>query len=165
MTTSDKNAVGRPRHTLHRGHRALVAARAATLAIGALACASQLVGCASQAAPPDVSADRYAGPPIRLEADPSGHLIVVESHSGGWSITLDGVYDAFQRRDAFITIMRPNPLGMHTQAVVEQRIATFVPTSTPIRVLARVIPYTVKIDDDQPYSPTPIGPSAADESL
>lgn len=144
------------------GHRLFPGARAATAALCALACTIQLVGCASQAAPPDVAADRYAGPPIHLEEDSSGHIIVVESPSGGWSITLDGVYEAFQRRDAFITIMRPNPLGMHTQAVVEQRLATFVPTNVPLRVVARVLPYSVKIEDDKPYSVTPISPSQAD---
>ncbi len=144
------------RSALVRG-RFFVAARAATLC--ALAAATQFVGCASQAAPPDVSADRYAGPPIHLAQDPSGQIIVVESPSGGWAITLDGVYDAFQRRDAFITVMRPNPLGMHTQAVVEQRIATFVPSNIQLRVLARVVPYTVKIDPDQPYVEAPISPA------
>lgn len=143
------------------GHRLLAGARAATAALCALACAIQFVGCAGRAAPPDVSADRYAGPPVRLEADTSGHVIVVESPSGGWAITLDGVYEAFQRRDAFITIMRPNPLGMHPQAVVEQRLATFVPTSTPVRVLARVIPYSVKIEDDQSYTVVPTPPIPA----
>lgn len=146
------------RSDLPRGHRFFVAARAATMSLCALAAATQFVGCASQAAPPDVSADLYAGPPVHLAQDPSGQIIVFESPSGGWAITLDGVYDAFQRRDAFVTVMRPNPLGMHTQAVVEQRIATFVPSTTPLRVLARVVPYSVKIDPDQPYVVVPISP-------
>lgn len=80
-----------------------------------------------------------------------GHIIVVEAPSGGWLVTLDGVYEAFGRRDAYITIQRPNPLGMHTQAIVEQHVATFVPTSTPIRVLARVVDYSVKPDTETPH--------------
>lgn len=143
------------------GHRLFAGARGATAALCALAFAIQIVGCAGQAAPPDVTADRYAGPPIYLEEDSSGHVIVVESPSGGWAITIDGVYEAFERRDAYITIMRPNPLGMHTQAIVEQRLATFVPTNVPLRVLARTIPYTVKVDRDVPYSVAPISPSQA----
>lgn len=141
------------------GQRLFPGARAATLC--AIACATHLVGCAGHATPPDTTADRYVGPPIHLEDDPSGQVIVVESPSGGWAITLDGVYDAFERRDAFVTIMRPNPLGLHTQAIVEQRLATFVPAGTTLRVLARTVPYSVKVDKEQPYSVAPISPTQA----
>lgn len=136
------------------GRRSPVAvARAIAAVLCAAAGATQIFGCASRAAPPDVAADRYAGPPIHLEADPLGHIVVIEAPSGGWSVTLDGVYDAFKSREVFITIMRPNPLGLHTQAVVEQRIATFVPTTMELRVFARVAPYAVKPDEDQLYTP------------
>ncbi len=86
------------------GRRSPVAvARAIAAVLCAAAGATQIFGCASRAAPPDVAADRYAGPPIHLEADPLGHIVVIEAPSGGWSVTLDGVYDAFKSREVFIT--------------------------------------------------------------
>ena len=124
--------------------------RVACLAL-AIAFTPYIVGCAGAAAAPESVSDAYVGPPMRVEKDPMGHIVVIESPTGGWLATLDGVYEGFQRRDAYISLQRPNPLGFHSQALVEQRVATFVPNSMPLRDYARVIDFSVRPDTATPF--------------
>lgn len=81
----------------------------------------------------------YSGPPIAIDSSGREHVLVLSAPSAGWSFTLDMVRESRRRQDLYVTIRRPNPLYEYAQVVVEQRLASPVPTSQPVAVYARVL--------------------------
>lgn len=111
-----------------------------------------LSGCAFWGDGPSISrsGEPYAGPELRVESDRPHHVVVMNAPSGGWTIRLDRVEQFLDRREAFLTITRPNPAYAHTQAFVEQHVATPVDRNLPLHVFARVLDFDEK--PDAPYS-------------
>lgn len=124
--------------------------------VSACAGAVALGGCFSGPSRPEKDSQAYSGPPITIEsseavaaAPPAGlgligaqHILVLSAPTAGWSFTLDSVQDAYQRREVFLTIMRPNPAYPGARTAVEQRMASEVERRAPIDVYARVLDYT-----------------------
>lgn len=113
-----------------------------TLASGAASLAIVLggSGCAGRSAVQDSAP--YAGPPIEIDSAGPTHHVVMHAPTSGWAFTLDRVDEVRGGREAFVTIRRPNPAMIYSQAIVEQRIGTGVPATTTLRVLARVQEFT-----------------------
>jgi hypothetical protein len=88
---------------------------------------------------PKLGSQPYAGPPLSIESTPPRHTIILTAPSAGWSLSLDRATRGFDRTDVFITIRRPDPAYMHAQVVSTHRLDSSVDSSTPIRLLARIL--------------------------
>lgn len=86
-------------------------------------------------------------PPMTLEASGAKHLIVVRANSGGWSVHLDKEEIQPLGKRVYITVRRPDPAFIHTQALVDHRVLTDVPSSTPLEIVARVLDHGAKPND------------------
>jgi hypothetical protein len=117
-----------------------------------------LSSCAGGPVVPERSSLPYAGPPLSVESSAPQHRVLLSAPSGGWGLRLDQTIRRFDHTDVFITLVRPNPAYMQTQAVVSQEVGTGVdPASGPIRVYARILAHDA-IPGSQPYSATPPQP-------
>lgn len=112
---------------------------AAWVAGGLAACL--LIGCAGGS---PAQGETYAGPPLSSAIIAGEHVVVIQSPSPGWTVTLDRVEEALGRRDVMLTLREPNPAYLYPQVVVEQRVSTRVPLRIPIRVLMRVTDFEGK---------------------
>ncbi len=86
-----------------------------------------------------ITAPDPAVPPIRLETMNGRRLVVMRVPTGGWTLGVDRAEVTPEGRRVFVTVRRPDPAFMHTQAFVDLRALTDVPESTPIEVVARVL--------------------------
>ncbi|QOI99289.1 MAG: protease complex subunit PrcB family protein [Phycisphaeraceae bacterium] len=112
--------------------------RALALAVIAGGFGAAMVSCAG-GGEPYAGEDVYAGPPVSLESSRGVWVVVVQSPTGGWSVAVDRVTESRRRKDVFVTLRRPDPRFMNTQAVIEQRVATPVRSDEPVRVCVRVL--------------------------
>jgi hypothetical protein len=92
-----------------------------------------------------------------LTVDTSGaqQFVVFTAPSGGWAVQLDRTRRELFSVEAFITARRPNPAFVHTQSLVEHRVATGVPSTTPLTVYLRLLPHGQ--EDGEPYIPVTAG--------
>jgi hypothetical protein len=132
--------------------------------LAACGSALTLAGCFSGASRPEKEGQTYGGPPISIESSEAvatapiaglgmtgaQHIVVLAAPTAGWSFTLDSVQDAYQRREVYLTIMRPNPAYPGARAAVQQRMASEVELRAPIDVYARVLDYTPR-PEPSPY--------------
>jgi hypothetical protein len=84
----------------------------------------------------------YTGPGVRIDSDGPRHLIIVTATSGGWSLSWDRTDEPARSGEpasVYLTLTRPDPSMMHTQALVDHRIDSKVPAQSPVRVYVRVI--------------------------
>lgn len=124
------------------------------LTAAALAGLLNLRGCASDATSnpgdqpslPVTTTDPYRGPTIALDSTGPRHLVLIHSPSPGWTVSIDQVRP--DRRDVYITLMRPDPRYLYPQMIVEQTLDSTLPASKPARVLARVLDFGAT---DAPY--------------
>jgi hypothetical protein len=84
---------------------------------------------------------------MALEASGAKHLVVVRANSGGWSVHLDKEELQPLGKRVYITVRRPDPAFIHTQALVDHRVLTDVPSSTPLEIVARVLDHAAKPND------------------
>lgn len=80
-----------------------------------------------------------ATPEIRLDRTSGRHLIVMHAPSGGWTLGIDKSEVTPDGRRVYLTVRRPDPAFMHTQAFVELRALTEVPVETEVELVARVL--------------------------
>lgn len=80
-----------------------------------------------------------AVPPVRLDETSGRHLVVMQVPTGGWTLGVDNTEVTPDGRRVHLTVRRPDPAFMHTQAFVELRVLTDVPLDTPIELVARVL--------------------------
>ncbi len=120
--------------------------------LGVVAAAVLLGGCWSS---PTVLEDAaFSGPPVAQSVAEGRHLLVVESPTPGWKVTIDRTDPRLDEDLVFMTIQRPDPGALYAQVVVEQRMLTDVPETRPIRVYARVIDFAQR-KNLPPYRPLP----------
>jgi hypothetical protein len=133
-------------------------ARPARLAVLSLSTAAALPllslspGCASTAAP-SIGSGAYAGPQITTDDTGPTHTLVLTAPTGGWAFALDQVRKEFDHEQVFVTVTRPDPAYMQTQALVRHEVGTGVPSDRPIQVFARTT--QAGADDKGPYLPLP----------
>jgi hypothetical protein len=108
------------------------------------------IGCTSRPALPETSSDRYLGPPMALDTSAAQHMVVLQAPTPGWVATLDRVAEQYRHQAVFVTLRRPNPGFLYPQVIVEQRVATTVPSASPVKVYARVLAPEKK-DSSAPY--------------
>lgn len=123
-----------------------------------------LVGCSRRL---KIADSAYAGPRIELRSPGSTagggprdqvgrvaggrkHVLAVLSPSSGWTVVFDREQRFFDRTDLYLTLRRPNPAELQTQAIVVQEIATTADASIPARVYARVLDFA-QTASNQPY--------------
>jgi hypothetical protein len=80
----------------------------------------------------------YSGPPITVISTGPRHTVVVAAPSGGYRVQFDRKEKRFDATDVYMTVSRPDPAQMHTQAVVDLHLDTTVSSSEPIVLFARV---------------------------
>lgn len=114
--------------------RSLAPARLALLASPLLlaACGSNL--------PVTARTSAYTGPSAAIDSSGRTHAVVIQAPTPGHTVTLDAVRDRLDGREALITIRQPDPRYLVPQVIVEQRVGTDVPTSTPLDVFIRILP-------------------------
>jgi hypothetical protein len=95
-----------------------------------------LGGCASSHVP-EVGSGTYAGPAITTDSSGPTHTLVLTAPTGGWAFALDQVRKEFDHERVFVTVTRPDPAYMQTQALVRHEVGTAVPSDRPIQVFAR----------------------------
>lgn len=117
-----------------------------------------LIGCQSRPSLPDTTVDPYRGPGLTLDSQKPEYDVVVQAPTPGWVISLDRVAEQYRHHAVFISLRRPNPGFLYPQVIVEQRVATTVPSTTPIKVYARTL------DPDDTRSSRPYSPAAQSES-
>jgi hypothetical protein len=115
----------------------LAAPAAAAILLSAAAAFPLLSGCASTAAP-QVESGSYTGPGISDDTSGPTHTLVLTAPTGGWAFALDQVRKEFDHERIFVTVTRPDPAYMQTQALVRHEVGTGVPTDRPIKVFARI---------------------------
>jgi hypothetical protein len=117
--------------------RAPAAPAVAALLLSAAAALPLLtVGCASSPAP-RIESGQYQGPAIADDTSGPTHTLVLTAPTGGWAFALDQVRKEFDYERVFVTVTRPNPAYMQTQALVRHEVGTGVPSDRPIRVFVR----------------------------
>jgi hypothetical protein len=97
------------------------------------------IGCRSHAALPETSSDAYAGPPLALDTSQAEYTVVIQAPTPGWAVTLDRIAEQYRHQAVFVSLRRPNPGYLYPQVVVDQRIATNVATTGPVKVYARIL--------------------------
>lgn len=117
-----------------------------------------LIGCASSAPAPVVSGDRFDFPPVRIESVGRHHVVVVESPTPGWEVTLTRVLPGPGHRAAYVTLRRPFPGVIYPQVIVTQRLSTGVPVKEPVRVFARIIDHAESASTQAPFAPAAEAP-------
>lgn len=113
------------------GHRAWCAAGLVVLAAG-------LAGC-SRSRAIVIDPLPYAGPEVRFAATEKTHLAIFTVPSGGWSAERDLVRDRFDARQVFVTLRRPAPTQITTQAITEHQVDTDVRLTENVEVFTRVM--------------------------
>jgi hypothetical protein len=90
-----------------------------------------------------IARDRlFQGPAMRLTNLDDDHVVVVQSPSPGWSAQIDRVERELNHADVFVTLRRPDPGIIYTQAVVEQHLLTNVELDRPVAVYARTVDFS-----------------------
>jgi len=108
------------------------------------------IGCAGHPALPDVTSGPYTGPGMALDSSAAEYAVVVQAPTPGWVVGLDRVAEQYRHHAVFITLRRPNPGYLYPQVIVEQRIATTVPTTGAVKVYARILDPDTR-DSKAPY--------------
>jgi hypothetical protein len=115
-----------------------------------------LPGCSGRTPPPSISQSDYNGPPLSLEVGAGVHVIVAQSPSPGYIYKLDRIDEGHGYQGAFISVHLPNPAFSYATVIVEQRLATGVTRTQPIRVFARVVDFQGNSPTGDAYSPVPM---------
>lgn len=120
-----------------------------------------LSGCSGGGNGFEIAEQPYTGPEIALDSSGEQHQIVLTAPTGGWEFRLDRTLDALGAKEVFVSAVRPNPAYTHTQALTEHRVGTSVPTSTAVRLYARILDH-----DQDPgsveYRPAGAAPGSGD---
>ncbi|MCC5786843.1 MAG: hypothetical protein JJU33_09100 [Phycisphaerales bacterium] len=116
------------------------------LLAGALLSGAFLAGCHS--GPEIADSDPYRGPDLRVDSSRDQHQIVMTAPTGGWTITRELARQDASGFEVFVTITRPNPRFVQTQAITEQRLATGVSSREAMTVYAREVEF-----DESPAGP------------
>jgi hypothetical protein len=80
----------------------------------------------------------YAGPDLRIEQGERTHVAVFTMPAGGWGLKFDRVRERFDAHQVFVTLRRPGPTEITSQALVEQSVDTRVRVSHNVEVYARI---------------------------
>lgn len=129
--------------TLKR-HARLLALLALPAALGA--CGSDL--------PITTRSTPYTGPAATIDSAGRTHAIVIQAPTPGHMVSLDTTQDRLGGREALVTIRRPDPRYLVPQMIVEQRIGTDVPSSTPLDLFIRMIPHDSRENIEYVYVAT-----------
>lgn len=84
----------------------------------------------------------FTGPPMKIVPDRTGHLVIVEAPTPGWTITLDRTEPGHRHQRIYLTLREPDPASIWTQVIVEQKVATFVPLHNSVKAYARRVANT-----------------------
>jgi hypothetical protein len=111
----------------------------------------------------NISTDPYQGPPLSVQTRSGQHVVVLTAPTSGWQFTNDATRQVYQRTNVFVTLVRPNPAWIFTEAQVEQEAATAIDPARSIQVFARVLPYGTE-PGTQSYKPALLVPGLTQEA-
>jgi hypothetical protein len=89
----------------------------------------------------------WTGPSVELREMQGERIVVFTASSGGWAARFDRARPAHNETHVFVTLTRPDPSRMVTQALTEHAVKTSVDAGEPLTVYAR-------IDDRDEATPT-----------
>ena len=127
--------------------------------IAALSLLTLAASCSDSVRAPERAPDAYRGPPLSIESTGPQHRVILTAPTAGWSFRLDQTCRRFDHTDIFLTLTRPNPAYMQTQAQVRQETGTEIEPAQPIVLYARVLSRDDK-PGKQAYSPVPVARQA-----
>lgn len=124
---------------------------AAAIALAGLCVGLFFIGCSSFSSLPEPRDEPFTA--VAIAADSAGpeHVLAAQLPAPGWRFTLDATREDLRRRSVFVTLRQPQAGVTYPETPVTQRLATSVPTRTPITVYARVVPYESR-DSNPPHS-------------
>lgn len=97
-----------------------------------------------------ISANAYPGPAMTVRPLEGRHLLVVNAPNPGWLVTIDKTERRLDDTRVFVSLRRPDPGMLYTQAVVEQKVLTTVSETRDIVVYARTLEFGRK-GQNPPY--------------
>lgn len=101
--------------------------------------------CAS-VAPITIDPATYTGPAARIEPGERTHIATFTMPTGGWGLKFDRSRERFDAHQVFVSLRRPDPNEVTSQAVVDQSVDTRVRHAHDVEVYARIV------GDEQPGS-------------
>ena len=113
--------------------------------------AAALTGCGGGPGQFTISSETYRGPELAIQSKPPQHVVIMQAPTPGWIFSFDASRPQFGFTDVFLTITRPNPAFVFSQAVVSQEVGTEIGVNEPIVVYARVLAHDT-VPDSQAYS-------------
>jgi len=117
---------------------------AATVALVLGACASP--------PPIDLTIDptaAYDGPPVNTTVVKGYHALSVVVPTGGWRMVDEHLERRFRDNRVFLTLRRPDPELMHTQAMAQFDVSPGVRADVPLAVYVRVIDFGAEPNDER----------------
>ena len=81
----------------------------------------------------------FAGPSMRMDSTSVVHVATFTTPSGGWGVRLDHTEEDVGHTNAFVTLTRPDPDQMVTQALVDQSVSLNVALDATVHVYARIV--------------------------
>jgi hypothetical protein len=98
-----------------------------------------ILGCQTPNAGPRVDPGPYTGPSVQVDSFAPRHQVVVTTPTGGWDVGVDQVRQSGQRRQVFITAVRPARDQMVTQALQRHELNSTIDSRIPIDIFIRVV--------------------------
>lgn len=123
-----------------------------------------MTGCGGGPREFTISSETYRGPELAIQSKPQQHVVIMQAPTPGWIFTFDASRPQFGFTDVFLTITRPNPAFVYSQAVVTQEVGTEIDVNQPIVVYARILAHDT-VPDSQAYSRAAASPAKAPGSV
>ncbi len=95
---------------------------------------------------PDAEEERFVGLEIVLDSSGPEHVLVIKTPTGGYQCGIEYTAPSFQGQDVYVLIREPNNLYVYSSTLRPARLATGIPSTNFIRVLAQQVPHNAKVD-------------------
>lgn len=95
---------------------------------------------------PEGEEDRFVGLEISLDSSGPEHVLVIKTPTGGYQCGIEYIGPSFEGQDVYILIREPNNLYVYSSTQHPARLATGIPSTTFIRILAHQAPHNAKVD-------------------
>lgn len=109
-------------------------------------------GCAGGSPPPVMSELPYKGPAATLESSGGLWVVVVRSPSPGWKAQVDRLWEEYGAQGVYVSLTEPNPAFSYATVEVEQRLATSVRATDPVKLYVQELKFTGEPAGAEGYS-------------
>jgi hypothetical protein len=119
--------------------------------MGLIVCAGLLTMGACESSPStNLTVDptaSYDGPPVRRSVVEGEHVVAIVVPSGGWELLGENIDREFRDNRVYVTLVRPDPEMMHTQARMSFNVTTGVRADEPLAVYVRIVDHGAEPND------------------